>query len=362
MNKKIKVVIAAGGTGGHVFPGVNLAKHLIDSNYVVELVTDKRGQRFLKNLQKINVTLLPSAPFLINNIFRLLFFPLFIFYSVLRSIFFLMLKKPNLVFGMGGYASFPICIAASILRIKFIIYENNLIIGKSNKYLLPLAKKILVSYEQIEGIPKKYKNKIIEVGNIIRKDIITFAKKKIEEKKINLLVLGGSQAAKVFAETLPKIFKNCISKGIELKIYQHCLPSQNESLRIFYEKSKIDFEIFNFSDNLLNYFSKVSLVITRSGSSVLAELTNAKIPFISVPLPTSADNHQLKNAIFYSKKNFSYLIEEKELNDKLFSLIEEIYKDKSKLNLISQNQTQYSDKNVYNNINQVLKKIFHEKN
>ena len=66
-----------------------------------------------------------------------------------------MLKKPNLVFGMGGYASFPICIAASILRIKFIIYENNLIIGKSNKYLLPLAKKILVSYEQIEGIPKK---------------------------------------------------------------------------------------------------------------------------------------------------------------------------------------------------------------
>ena len=73
MNRKIKVVIAAGGTGGHVFPGVNLAKHLSDSNYVVELVTDKRGQRFLKNLQKINVTLLPSAPFLINNIFRLLF-------------------------------------------------------------------------------------------------------------------------------------------------------------------------------------------------------------------------------------------------------------------------------------------------
>ena len=70
-----------------------------------------------------------------------------------------MLKKPNLVFGMGGYASFPICIAASILRIKFIIYENNLIIGKSNKYLLPLAKKILVSYEQIEGIPKNIKIK-----------------------------------------------------------------------------------------------------------------------------------------------------------------------------------------------------------
>ncbi len=178
MNKKIKVVISAGGTGGHVFPGWNLAKHLIDSNYEVELVTDKRGQKFLKNLQKINVTLLPSSPFLIDNIFRLFFFPLFIFYSVIRSILFLILKKPHIVFGMGGYASFPICIAASILRIKLIIYENNLIIGKSNKYLLPLAKKILVSYEEIEGIPKKYKNKIFEVGNIIRKDIIKFSKKK----------------------------------------------------------------------------------------------------------------------------------------------------------------------------------------
>ena len=159
MNRKIKVVIAAGGTGGHVFPGVNLAKHLSDSNYVVELVTDKRGQRFLKNLQKINVTLLPSAPFLINNIFRLLFFPLFIFYSVLRSIFFLMLKKPNLVFGMGGYASFPICIAASILRIKFIIYENNLIIGKSNKYLLPLAKKFLSLTKKSKEYQKNIKIK-----------------------------------------------------------------------------------------------------------------------------------------------------------------------------------------------------------
>ncbi len=362
MNKKIKVVISAGGTGGHVFPGWNLAKHLIDSNYEVELVTDKRGQKFLKNLQKINVTLLPSSPFLIDNIFRLFFSPLFIFYSVIRSILFLILKKPHIVFGMGGYASFPICIAASILRIKLIIYENNLIIGKSNKYLLPLAKKILVSYEEIEGIPKKYKNKIFEVGNIIRKDIIKFSKKKSEEKKINLLVLGGSQAAKVFAETLPKIFQNCINNGIELKIYQHCLPSQNESLRVFYSQSKIDFEIFNFSDNLTDYFSKVSLAITRSGSSVLAELTNAKIPFISVPLPTSADNHQLKNAIFYNKKKFSYLIEEKELSHRLFSIIEEIYRDRSKLNLISQNQSQYSDKNVYNNINQVLKRIINEKN
>ena len=73
---------------------------------------------------------------------------------------------------MGGYSSFPICIAASILRIKCVIYENNLIIGKANKYLLPFAEKIFVSYKELEGIPEKYKNKIIEIGNIIREEIL----------------------------------------------------------------------------------------------------------------------------------------------------------------------------------------------
>ena len=74
---------------------------------------------------------------------------------------YLLFNRPSIVFGMGGYSSFPVCIAATILRIKFVIYENNLIIGKANKYLLPFAKKIFVSYKDLEGIPKKYDNKII---------------------------------------------------------------------------------------------------------------------------------------------------------------------------------------------------------
>ena len=104
------------------------------------------------------------------------------------------------------------------------------------------------------------------------------------------------------------------------------------------------------------------MAITRSGSSILAELTNANVPFITVPLPSSADNHQLKNAIYYKKKNLSYLIEEKDLNTKLFSFINEIYRDNSILDKILQNQRQYSDKNVYNNVDQLLKDIKYEEN
>ena len=95
---------------------------------------------------------------------------------------------------------------------------------------------------------------------------------------------------------------------------------------------------------------------------MLAELTNANIPFISVPLPSSADNHQLKNAYFYKSKNFSFLIEEKDLNEKLLFLLRDIYKNSAILSRIILNQSQFSDKNVYNNIDQVLKELTNEKN
>ena len=121
---------------------------------------------------------------------------------------------------MGGYSSFPVCFAASILRIKFVIYESNLIIGKANKYLLPLSKKIFVSYNDLDGISEKYKHKVVEIGNIIREEIINLDIPNNQKEQINclnVLVLGGSQAAKVFAEELPKIFEKLKKAGIPMK-------------------------------------------------------------------------------------------------------------------------------------------------
>ena len=146
-----------------------------------------------------------------------------------------------------------------------------------------------------------------------------------------------------------------------MKIYQQCTSDQNDYLASFYKKSNIDFEIFNFSNNILEYFSKVNLAITRSGASMSAELLNARIPFISVPLPTSADNHQLENAIYYKKNQYSYLIEEKNLNEKLFNLIKLIHGDSSLLNQLTINQNKYSDKFVYERIEKELDKIINEK-
>ncbi len=364
MNKKIETIIAVGGTGGHVIPGYNLAKHLNGKNFNINIVSDKRGCKFINKQNIFKVFILPSSPINTKNVLTFFISSIIILYSIFRSIFFLILNRPKIIFGMGGYASFPICIAASILKIKFLIYENNLIIGKANKYLLPFAEKILISHKEIEGINQKYEYKVVQIGNIIKNEIINFSKdyNQSDNQKISILILGGSQAAKIFANILPSVFKNCSDQGILLKIYQQCLPEQNEDLKQFYKKNNLDFSIFNFSENIVEYFSKVNLAITRSGSSMLAELTNANIPFISVPLPSSAENHQLKNAIFYERKKLCFLIHEKDLNKKLIYLIRELYENNSILDEIKKNQRQYSDKNVYNNIDQLLKDIIDEKN
>ena len=359
-----KILIATGGTGGHVFPAYSLARYLISNNFNVQLTIDKRGAKYLKNQLGLNLIEIPSSRLQKENILKILLSILIIFLSILRSLFFLIFNRPSIIIGMGGYSSFPVCIAASILRIKYLIYESNLIIGKTNKYLLPFARKIFVSYKGLEGIPKKYEHKIIEIGNIIREEILNTSSVKQVGKyeNMNILVLGGSQAAKIFADELPKIFERLKKNKIPIKIYQQCLIQQNEQLSEFYKRNEINFELFNFTDNILNYYSKSNLVITRAGASVLGELINIKIPFIAIPLPTSADNHQYKNAEFYEKKGYGYLMEEKDIRNKLYNLINSMFNDKSNLNSILSNQRQYSDKDILKNLTGHIKKILNEKN
>ena len=221
MTKKNKILIAAGGTGGHVFPAYSLANYLMKNNYNVRLITDNRGFSYLKDYKNLNITKISSSPLIKKNPFEFLLSIVIILFSVFKSLIFLLFNRPSIIFGMGGYSSFPVCIAAAILRIKFVIYENNLIIGRANKFLLPFAKKIFVSYKSLEGISANYNNKILEVGNIIREEIINLKIKNSANNlfdEIKILVLGGSQAAKIFAKKLPKIFEKLKTSEIPIKV------------------------------------------------------------------------------------------------------------------------------------------------
>jgi UDP-N-acetylglucosamine--N-acetylmuramyl-(pentapeptide) pyrophosphoryl-undecaprenol N-acetylglucosamine transferase len=360
---KNKIIIATGGTGGHVFPAYSLAKDLTKNDYLVEIITDKRGLKFLDTKKDIKFILNNSTTIFKKKIINSFLSIFVIFFSYIRSLLILYKAKPMLVFGMGGYASFPVCIAARTLNIPFIIYENNIQIGKSNKYLLPFAFKIFVSYSDLVGIKKKYSQKVIFIGNIIREEILNFKKNnQFKPEILNILVLGGSQAAKSFGDFLPKIFEQCTKENIKVKIFQQCIEAQTSKLKEKYENLNINYELFNFTENILEYFSKAELVITRSGSSITAELINCKIPFISIPYSYSADAHQDKNAAYFEKKGYSFLIKEKEVNEKLFPLIKSIYKDKEILNKLIEKQKNHSDSDVFLKINNQVKNLINEKN
>jgi len=358
---KNKILIATGGTGGHIFPAYSLARNFIKDNYLVEIITDKRGLKYLDKHKSIKLILNNSATIFKKNIVNSFFSVFLIFFSYIKSLVILYKAKPLVVFGMGGHASFPVCIAARTLNIPFIIYENNIQIGKSNKYLLPFAFKIFVSYQNLIGVKNKYNYKIVVTGNIIREEILNFKKNnQFVPEILNILVLGGSQAAKSFGDLLPIIFEQCVKENIKIKIFQQCIESQVEKLNEIYKNLNIDFKLFKFTNNISKYFSKTELAITRSGSSITAELINCRIPFISIPYPYAADSHQEKNAIYFKEKGYGFLVKENEVNEKLFPLIKLLYKDKKLLGKMIEKQKNHSDKKALFKINRVIENLKNE--
>ncbi len=362
--KNKKIIIATGGTGGHVFPAYSLAKYLQKNFFSIEVITDKRGLKFLKKYKGLKLIVNNSSTIFKKNIYNTFLSACLVIFSFLKSLIILNKSKPLLVFGMGGYSSFPVCMAAKFLKIPFIIYENNLLLGKSNKYLLPYAHKILIAYPELEGILKKHNHKKVITGNILREEILNFKKRKkrTRENKFNILILGGSQAAKSFGDILPEILNKCSKDGLKIRVFQQCTAGQEKKIKREYNSPNIEHKLFSFSKNIQEYFYKVDFVITRSGSSIISELLNCNIPFVSIPYPYAADNHQEKNAIYFKNKGYSFLLNENEVKSKLFSLIKLIYKDKEILKRIINNQKKYSDKNVFKKIKSEIEKLINDKN
>jgi UDP-N-acetylglucosamine--N-acetylmuramyl-(pentapeptide) pyrophosphoryl-undecaprenol N-acetylglucosamine transferase len=359
-----KILIATGGTGGHIFPSLSLANFL-KTKYELHIITDKRGLKYLDNKEKINIKTINSGTVFKKNLFQTFVGIIKVFFSFISSTFYLIILRPQLVIGMGGYSSFPVCVASYCLRIPVIIYENNLVIGRANKFLLSISKAILVATSNVQGIDPKYKKKVFSSGYLIRSQILNLKKDEIqnsEKKNLSILITGGSQSAKIFGEILPNIITRCCEKGIKFKIYQQCLDKQIDQIKKLYEKSKLEFELFSFSDDISKYFKKADLAITRSGASSLAELVNLRIPFIAIPLPSSADNHQFENANYFSKKGYCFLLEEKFVSDKLFEILADLNKDIKKLFLMKERMAEHSDKDVFSKTERVIKKILNEQN
>ena len=355
-----KIIFSGGGTGGHIFPAINLMKHFFDKEYKVLLVTDNRGNNLVKNYSEFKSYILSAGTPTNKNLFKKFFSYFLIFYSIIRSILILKREKPDLIFGFGGYVSFPISFTSRFFNLPLIIYENNMVLGRANKYLSSFSKKILLAKKVTKNFPEKYKNKTYVVGSILNKNIINYSpfKENENEGKFSILVLGGSQGAEIFGTIIPTVIKMIKDAGYEIKINQQCIIEQKNSIIDFYEKNNIKNYVFEFDKNILKLISSSSLAITRCGASTTAELAHTLTPFIAVPLPNSIDNHQYLNAKYYENKGCCWLLEQVNFNiENLFNLIMDTIINKNKLENIRKNMKKNYNKNVYSNIENEIKEF-----
>ena len=233
-----KIIFSGGGTGGHIFPAINLMKHFFDKGYKVLLVTDNRGNSLVKNYSEFKSYILSAGTPTNKNLFKKFFSYFLIFYSIIISIIILKNEKPDLILGFGGYVSFPISFTSKFFNLPLIIYENNMVLGRANKYLSSFSKKILLAKKATKNFPEKYKNKTYEVGPILNKNIINYTtdQKSIIKENFSILVLGGSQGAEIFGKVVPSVIKKIKDQGYSIEVNQQCVASQKANLIEFYEK------------------------------------------------------------------------------------------------------------------------------
>ena len=350
---KKKILVSSGGSGGHVIPALVFCDHL-KKNFEVFLTLDKRGSRFVDQ-NKYNFDIL-SSPRFTFNLLKLPIEIIMLIISILKSIYLLKIKNINVVLGTGGYMSFPICIAAKILNIKIYLFEPNTVVGRANKLLLKICNKIFCYSDKIINFPLKSKYKIILIPNLLRKETYNFSnfeKEKIKNK-IKLLIIGGSQGAKIFDEELKNSILE-VSKKYKLKVYQQVSSNNYEILENFYYKNNIENTLFNFKENIHEYMLEANLAISRAGASTLSELVYFKVPFVAIPYKFATDNHQLHNARNYKEKNCCWILEEKEFNQhKLTELLISIIENKDDYFSIKNNLEKLCYENTWNNINQKI--------
>jgi UDP-N-acetylglucosamine--N-acetylmuramyl-(pentapeptide) pyrophosphoryl-undecaprenol N-acetylglucosamine transferase len=318
------VVLAAGGTGGHLFPAQALAEALVRRGYVIHLMTDERVRDYGRAFPALETHLVPAAtvtpskPFLMP----LQLLRLYKGYRSARAI--LEELKPVALAGFGGYPSFPPVIAASRLGIPCCIHDQNAVMGRANRVLSRHADAVASSFSELGRLPESSRSKLRYTGNPVRNIVLEKQAEPYQpsaaDAPFNLLVFGGSQGARFFAEFIPEVIK-LLPRAVlrHLKLVQQCRPEDIERVKAAYGAVGIAFELASFFADMPQRFADAQLVICRSGASTLAELGVIGRPAIMVPLPHSLDNDQLHNAEFFARRGGGWVMPQAGLNPQEFA-------------------------------------------
>lgn len=316
-----RIVLAAGGTGGHLFPAQSVGAALSERGDEVFYVTDHRCEHFFHDTQ-------PACVLKIRRNLGVMGFLRFLSFFVketYKCIQLLRHLKPNLVVGFGSYVSIPPVLAAQILRIPTVLHEQNAELGKANWLLSWGARQIGCSFEKtVNGSSSK----IIWTGNPLRQAFLNSKPyEKLPEIPLQIVIVGGSQGSRIFSEIVPKaVMQLDLDLQEKIVIYQHVRPEDVDHVHNIYKEFKGKVIIKDFFHNLAELYDNAHLVISRSGASTVSELCTMGRPAILVPLDASLYGDQSGNADYLADHHACIVIPEYEftvrnLKNKLESVL-----------------------------------------
>lgn len=323
-----KIFLVGGGTGGHLFPAIATSQELSRRGNKVSLITDDRCLKYLGKYKSLHTHIINSAGLRSGIIGKII-----AAFKVVKAVavtFVLFIKeKPDLVITFGGYVSFAPLLCANILGVTTIIHEQNCFLGKVNKWFAKKAAKILLTFKNTKNLPSVNSEKIIITGNPVRDEIENIKiKKNFASNPFKIVIVGGSQGAKIFSHLVPKAIEIIISKqpDCKIEITQQAKIEDKDQIQSIYKKCQLKHEISDFFYNIPEIMSQAHLVIARSGASTIAELIALEQPAIFVPYPFAAEKHQHFNAEIIAKNGGGWWIDQniisaENLADKILEVV-----------------------------------------
>jgi UDP-N-acetylglucosamine--N-acetylmuramyl-(pentapeptide) pyrophosphoryl-undecaprenol N-acetylglucosamine transferase len=293
------VLLAAGGTGGHLFPAQALADALLKRGAIVDLATDARAARF--KFPARTVHLIPSATLRGRNPVSLARTATLLTLGTAKAWSMLGRVRPAVVVGFGGYPTVPPLMAATLRGIPTVLHEQNGVMGRANRLLAARVTAIATGFPTLARLDPRLQGKITFTGNPVRAEVIAAAAMPYAapeaDGKLRLLVFGGSQGARVMAEIVPAAIERLIADlRARLAVVQQARPEDLDAVGGIYARLGVAAETAPFFSDLPARMAAAQLVVSRSGASTVAELSAIGRPAVLVPLPHALDQDQFVNA------------------------------------------------------------------
>ncbi|SFJ53653.1 undecaprenyldiphospho-muramoylpentapeptide beta-N-acetylglucosaminyltransferase [Jannaschia pohangensis] len=292
------IVIAAGGTGGHMFPAQSLAEEMLARGWRVKLSTDDRGARYSGGFpDDVEVEVLPSATFARGGLGAKIGVPFKLAGGVMRAMKAFRKDRPAVVAGFGGYPAIPAMAAAVMLKLPRLIHEQNGVLGRVNQVFATRVDAFACGTWPT-ALPKGVVG--VHTGNPVRAAILGRAESPYivpGDYPMSILVIGGSQGARILSDMVPEALANLPEEmARHLRVAQQARPEDLERVRRYYATAGVDAEVEPFFDDVANRMADAQLVICRAGASTIADLSVIGRPAILIPYAVAAGDHQTANA------------------------------------------------------------------